>query len=222
MARLVASNAFWKKFPVISIIRWILGLINKEHLLVTRYRKSHPHFIFYLGLDAVLSGLLIVGGFHFLGPSTWVAHEKFVLAHPGVIPMPLDNFLDYVSREPESIYWLGSAPGDKYTVDRANGDGAMVTYFPSGSSSANANQPKETIETYKNLAAYATDVHPLMGTNSTKIVTASGTTVEFDEGSMNYENVTFKGKPEIVIISYPASQLAMTLMKSANNLKLVR
>jgi len=66
------------------------------------------------------------------------------------------------------------------------------------------------------------DVHPLIGANSVKIVTASGATVEFDNGSMYYENITFKDKSEIVIVSYPKSQLATTLIKNANNLKLVR
>ncbi|HUX65700.1 MAG TPA: hypothetical protein VMV42_01000 [archaeon] len=207
---------------MIAIVRWVLRHLEKEHILRTNYHKSHPHFILYLGIDAVLSGILIAGGFHFLGPSSWVAHEKFMLAHPGVIPMPLDDLLDYVNREPESIYWLGPVAGDKYTLHRAKGDGAVITYFPDGPSPANVNHPKETIETYKNLAAYKTDVHPLMGANSLKFVTSSGATVEFNKGSTYYENVTFKDKPEIVIISYPSSQLATTLIKNANNLKLVR
>jgi len=84
----------------------------------------------YLGLDAILSGILVVGGLHFLGPSAWVVHEKFTLAHSGVIPMPLDDLLDYVTRQTGPVYWLGPVTGDKYTLDSAKGGEAVITHFP--------------------------------------------------------------------------------------------
>jgi hypothetical protein len=62
-------------------------------------------------------------------------------------------------------------------------------------------------------------MHPLGNPNSSIVDTQAGVTVRFNTAAMNYEIVTFKGKPEIVVVNYPTWQLVATLMKNAQALK---
>ena len=48
---------------MIYLYRWILKLRKKEHILRTNYHRSHPHFLLFIGLDAVLSFALVFTGF---------------------------------------------------------------------------------------------------------------------------------------------------------------
>lgn len=96
-----------------------------------------------------------------------------------------------------------------------------MTYWPQDSNIDIAKQSDLTVATYDNLEAYTTSIHPIENSNTAKLVASTGTTVKFNEASMNYEIVTFKGKPEIVVVHYPTWQLATTLMKNAEALKLV-
>jgi hypothetical protein len=78
-----------------------------------------------------------------------------------------------------------------------------------------------TIETYDNPSAYATNLHPFVDPNTLKLVLANGTTVEFNEAAMDFEVITLKGKQEIIVVNYPTSQLATTMTKIVNGLRLV-
>lgn len=205
---------------MIAIVRWVLGLFNREHLLLSRYRKSHPHFILYLSLDAVLSATIVLAGFQFAASHTSTDLHA-IMRGSGVIAMSSSELIEHAKKNGRPVYWLGPMRQNRYMLIHSQGDIGIIVYLPKGSNPANVNQPKLTIETYKNFAAYATDLHPFLGTNSTKLATTSGITVEFNKASMDYEIVTFRDKPDFVIIHYPMWQLAATLMKNANNLKLV-
>jgi hypothetical protein len=206
---------------MIAIFRWISRLVKNEHILRARYHRSHPHFLWYLSLDAVISIILIVGGMHFFLPMSWTTHERFAINHPGVIPMPVDKFLDIVSRESEGMYWLGPVKADKYTIDLTKDEGFVITYIPPGTNASNQFQRKFTITTYINRAIYLSEADALLDMNSKKISLPSGNTVEFSEASLDREIVNLKGRPTIVAISYPEAQTARTLIKNADALKLI-
>lgn len=111
--------------------------------------------------------------------------------------------------------------GKKYAFNHTQGDVSTVTYLPEDLEINNTNQPELAIETYKDSMAYATDVRPLRGPNIAKFVTASGNIVQFDTNSMKVVKVTIKETLKIVEIHYPTRQTAQTLMRGAENLKLV-
>lgn len=67
-----------------------------------------------------------------------------------------------------------------------------------------------------------THIHPLVGADTIKFVTAKGNIVEFNRAIMDLGTVTLGARPEIVVIRYPAMQTEETLIRNADNLKLFR
>lgn len=187
--------------------------------MFSRYQRSHPHFIRNLSLDVVLSLAVGLAGFQFITSRTSATNS---LEDSRVVAMTSDKFIALVKKHKDPVYWLGPVPGNKYSFNQNANDVDIVSYLPKGSSLSNINQRKMTVKTYKTLAAYTTHIHPLVGANATKFVTAKGNTVEFNETLMDVETVTLNGRPEIVIIRYPTSQTDETLIKNADNLRLFR
>jgi len=186
----------------------------------TEAEKNHQYLTLRLGLVAVLASLLVFGGVALVSQPA-PSFGTTQLEHSGVVAMSAADSTKHINGEGTVVYWLGPISGYKYThIDNAL-PVITMTYWPEGSDITIANQSTLTIATYDNLKVYAANLHPLEDPNTAKIVTARGTTVKFSEASMDYEIVTFKDAPEIIVINYPTSQLATTLMKNAEALKLV-
>jgi len=205
-----------------AIIRLVRAFINKEEITVYRYNRAHPHFKWFLGLDALLATFLIFGGFAFASqPAS--SFQTTQLQHAGAVAMSSSEFTNHVHAYNIMAYWLGPISGYKYTHVDNSLSVITVTYWTKNADINFATESKLTVATYENIEAYTTTVHPLEDPNTVKIVSASGTTVRFSEAAiaMNYEIVTFKGKPEIIVVNYSTWQLATTLMKNAEALRLV-
>lgn len=187
--------------------------------MFSRYRRSHPHLIRNLSLDVVLSLVIGFVGFQLVDHRTSATDRA---EDSRVIAMSSDKLIALVKKHRDPVYWLGPISGNKYSFNQNADDVDIVSYLPKGSSLSNVNQRKLTVKTYKTLEAYATHIHPLVGANSTKFVTAKGNTVESDEALMDVETVTLSGRPEIVVIRYPTMQTAETLIKNADELRLFR
>lgn len=183
----------------------------------SRYRRSHPHFIRNLFLDLLLLAIVFAG-------FRLVAHRVLAtvtLENSRIVAMASDEFITFVKKHEDPVYWLGPMPGNRYSFNHNAQDVDVVSYMPKGSRLSNVNQRKMTIKTYKTLVAYATHIHPLMGAYTKEFVTAKGNTVVINE-LMDVETVTLSGRPEIVVIRYPTMQTEETLIENANNLKLIR
>lgn len=203
---------------MIGIVIWILRFTKKEHALVANYRKAHKHFLMFMTVDAFLSFALITTGLHYFGPEAWAAHEKFILKHPGVIPAPVDKFLDYATREREAAFWLGAEPGDLYTYQPSLSGKQTVSYYVRELDSTIANVPTISVTTYRNILVYEENPHITLGT-TTKALLSDGKTVEFDTEFLKRVLVTFKNDPSIVSIEYRDTQSIKLLLADSVNLK---
>lgn len=186
--------------------------------MLSRYRRSHPHFIRNLSLDALLLVAIVFAGFQFVAYRTLA---PVTLENSRIVAMASDEFIAFVKKHADPVYWIGPMPGNRYSFNQSAQDVDVVSYLPKGSTLSNVNQRKMTIKTYKTLVTYATNMHPLMGAYSKEFVTAKGNTVVINE-LMDVETVTLSGSPEIVVIRYPTMQTEETLIETANNLKLIR
>lgn len=210
------TGQVWIATHTITRVVWLLRLGRENHLVFTRYRRTHPHFIRNLIIDLVLSLAIGLAGFQFVSSKILVTNPLHTKA------MTADKFIALVKKHKDPVYWLGPVPGNKYSFNH-NADGVdIVSYLPKGSSLSEVNQRKMTVKTYRNLAAYTTHIHPLVGAETIKVVTAKDNTVEFSRAIMDLETVTLAGRPEIVVIRYPTMQTEEMLIRSADNLKLFR
>lgn len=205
---------------VLAVIRFLLAFFNKEHVIFSRYDREHPHFKWFLGLDAVLSTVLVFGGvaFAFQG----LHDEQTVqLEHSGGVVMSSTELIEHVKSENIGFYWLGPILGDKYTIDHTVDNEIVIVYLAKDSDINNANKSKLIIDTYANSASVEAPDRSKSWTEVTKQMTALGNTVEFDKNSMMEEKVAIKGTDKIVLIHYPTVQTSQTMMENADALKQV-
>lgn len=183
-------------------------------------RRSHPHDILYLGLVSVVSVAIVSVGFHVFAASSASALQKF--EDSGVISLTSSQLVSHTKKDDGLGYWFG--PRGKSTfLENDNGLGTdTISYLPEGSNPSNMHSPVVTIVTYDNEATFASAIHN-MGIGSVgQFVAAGGSTVQYGLNSMKDEMVTFRGKPQIVVITYSTPQTAKTLRVNAEDLKLVQ
>lgn len=204
---------------MLVFLRWLQVLARKEHLLRTNYHRTHPHFLIYLAIDAIITVSLITTGFHYFGPPIGIQHERFMLEHPGIVPAPVDNFLDYMTREEAGIFWIGPREGNKYTIETVNHKFHRIAYFLNNAYSTPLDQPKLTVTTYINQKTFLEGVRELIGSQTEKRLLSGGNTIEFATKSPKSAVITFPTRPEIVAIDFQTTESKEALIAAADKLK---
>lgn len=206
---------------MLAIIRFLVKFIKKEHLALSRYERSHPHFLWYLGLDAVLSTLLVFGIFQ-LTTSHSMLRLKATMGHSGLVTMTSIEFIEHVKKEDLDAFWLGPVPGYEYTINHQV-PGVADIFYLSEDSDQNTKLFRYQIKTYTNMQAWEAHTHPLLATSGTVTITAAkGLTIKINPASMEGEIVTFADRSEIIEIAYPIPQSRQAMIKNAENLEPVQ
>lgn len=206
---------------MLAKFRLMHNFFKKEETIVYRYNRAYPHFKWFLALDAVLSIALVLGGVAFASQTSQTSQSSRVnqLTRVGTVAMSSIEFSNHIKVEGILAYWLGPISGYKHTYVHNSPFVISMTYWPQDSNINIMSQSKLSVATYDNLASYSNTMHPLEDPNTARLVTANGFTVRFNEGNTAQEIVTFKGRSEIVVVSYPTRQLVTILMKTAKALR---
>lgn len=214
-----AIESAQNEIRMLAFLRWLHVLARKEHVLRTNYHRSHPHFLIYLAADAIITVSLVATGFHYFGPQNWTQHERFMLNHPGIVPAPVDKFLDYMTREEEGIFWIGPREGNKYTVETVNHKFHRISYFLKNAYSTPLDQPQLTVTTYINQRTFLQDVRILLGSQTEKRLLSGGNTIEFVAKSPKSAVITFPTRSQIVAIDFQTTESKEALLAAADKLK---
>jgi hypothetical protein len=205
---------------MIALYRWILGLMKKEHILRTNYHRSHPHFIIYMGLDALLSFGLVFGGFQIFRPHSSVAQE---LVQVGAATVSADDLIKQVKKEKVVAYWLGPISGYQYTINHQELGIADIFYMPTGSDPSDMSVFRYEVKTYRNEAVWDSHTQNLLTTANTRTITINkGLSIKINHASMKDAITTFAGHAEIVAMAYPVAQSFKTMERDAESLKPVQ
>lgn len=204
---------------MVVILRWLVRVARKEHSLWTNYHRAHPHFLIYIAADAIITVSLIATGFHYFGPQAWESHNRFMIEHPGIIPAPVDRFLDYMTREETDIFWIGPQEKSRYTIETVSHVIHRISYFSKSAESLAEDQPQVTVTTYPDQQTFVNDVRPLLGAQTEKRVLSGGNTIEFADKSPKSAIITFPSRSEIVAIDFRTTQSKEYLLATAEKLK---
>lgn len=142
-----------------------------------------------------------------------------MLEHPGIVPAPVDNFLDYMTREEAGIFWIGPREGNKYTIETVNHKFHRIAYFLNNAYSTPLDQPKLTVTTYINQKTFLEGVRELIGSQTEKRLLSGGNTIEFATKSPKSAVITFPTRPEIVAIDFQTTESKEALIAAADKLK---
>ncbi len=207
---------------MLVLIRWVSRLFKKEYRFLARYERSHPHFFWYLALDAVISTLVVVGGFQLYSHVNSTSPTDDQLERAGAVQMTANQFINNVKLSGATVYWLGPLYGATYSLNRSLKYAIIVTYISQGSNFNDASKSRLTVETYANSTALSHDDRLLASAPGRKVVTEKGVTIEYDANTLTAMAVTLQGVQEAVIVEYPSKQSESQLLKDAGKLVLVK
>ncbi|MDP1721431.1 MAG: hypothetical protein Q8L08_10635 [Candidatus Nanopelagicaceae bacterium] len=205
---------------MLTLIDRLVKLFKKDFEFLSNYERSHPHFFWYLGIDAFLSAAIVFGGFTLYTQATSDPHR---LTHVGAAVLTSEALIKHVLDEDVDAYWLGSSPTYEYSMDDEELDIVDIFYWQKGSFSDENQQFLYEVKTYKNQKAWDTRVHTILATTNTEtIVVSPEITIRINPTSMKGVIVTFTSRKEIVALAYPASQKLQDMVKNVESLRPVR
>lgn len=142
-----------------------------------------------------------------------------MIEHPGIVPAPVDRFLDYLTSEEAGIFWNGPREGNRYTIETVSHRFHRISYFSKLAESLAADQPQVTVTTYPDQQTFVNDVHSLLGAQTEKRMLRGGNTIEFAGKSPKSAVITFPTRSEIVAIDFRTTQSKEYLLAVAEKLR---
>ena len=204
---------------MLTLIDRIVKVFKKDFQLLSNYERTHPHFFWYLGIDAILSVALIIGGYSFYTNMTTDSHE---LKHVGAEVMTSHEVVEHAIENNVLAYWLGSIKGYEYTLSHAESDVADIFYWREGSYSPSSKHFLYEIKTYRNQQAWDSRAHNFKATTNIQTIPVDeDLTIRINPTSMRGVIATFVSKPEIVALAYPVPQKLQDMIKNVEALRQV-
>lgn len=203
---------------MLALIKALLKLIKKEHLLLSNYSHSHPHFVLYLFFDVVVSVVLIFGGIIFSSAQASSSYNYMMLQHSGVIPMSYGQLINHIRKDDRTTYWLGYSEGDTYTPDCIVPEVTTITYLPKGVL-PNQGVSEKIVQTFSSKTAFLAINKSLdYRTNFTQINRLDGRQIILSKSNKTFAEVSFKNRSQVVLITYPKPEPISVLILAAEAL----
>lgn len=205
---------------MLTLIGRLVSLLRKDFQLLANYERSHPHFFWYLGADALLSIALVFGGYSLY---TNMTSDEHILQHVGAEVMTSQEVIEHVHENNVLAYWLGSFPRYEYTMNHANPDVTDIFYWKKGTQKLDTKLFLYEVKTYRNQKAWDARAHTMLATTNTETINVNeDLTIRINPTSMRGVIATFVSKPEIVALAYPAPQKVQDMVKNVESLRLVQ
>ena len=205
---------------MLSLFGRLVRLFKKDFQILVNYERSHPHFFWILGIDALLSAGIVIGGFTLYDEMNSDTHQ---LSRVGAAVYTSKEMINRVNDENLDAYWFGDIPGSDYALNHSALDVVELFYWRQGSFNVKGKQYLYRVKTYKNLKAWDSHVHILLTTaNSNTFQIGKKIFIMVDKFSMNRVIVRFATQPEIVTVLYPLPQSLRAIEKNIESLKRIK
>ena len=205
---------------MLNLVALIVKLFKKDFQLLANYERSHRQFFWFLGIDALLSVGIVIGGFTLFAEMNSDSQQ---LSHVGAVVHTAKEIVTRIVDENLDAYWLGDIPGSEYTLNHRALGIVELFYWRKGSFNVNGKQYMYRVRTYKNETAWESTVHVLLtSANSRTLQISKKIFITMDKTSMNRVIVRFSNLPAIVTLLYPLPQSLQTIEKNVQSLRPVK
>lgn len=202
---------------LLILIRKFLKLFKKEHAVLSRYERSHPHFLMYLALDAVVTMAIVFGIFQAVSASSSAPNASL-----GATVESASDLVKQAASVQADAYWLGTISDDKYTLNTEVPGIADIFYWPSGGVGDDGKNYIYEVKTYKNQKTWDAHTHTILAmANISTIKLKNGTSIRINRSSMKGVIARYTNKAEILAIAYPTPQTLDSMIKDVESLRLV-
>ena len=205
---------------MLILVKRLLKVFKREHELLARYERAHPHFIRYLAIDAIISVVIVCVGFQI-----YESHSASTgrLSHSGNLLMSSGQLVDHLRKDGIRAYWLGPIAAEEYTLNHESEGIVDLMYFPKGTAASDDSTFDYEIKTYRNQQIWDAHTHPILASANTKTINLNAETfIRINPTSMKGVIVRYTDKPEIVAIAYSSRRTLQAIMKDVEALKLIR
>ncbi len=204
---------------MVALIRLILRLLKKEQLFLSKYEKDHPHFFWFIGLDALITSVLVIGGLQ-LAPTVFAdSASQHELEASGLKSMSTTEVIMHRPCEGIRGYWFGPRSGAEYTVDCRKHGSFALTYLANGKSDLfEFDKPKLIIQTFATYADLVANRNFGLDFNGFGLADSRGDHVYFADPS---EIVELAASHQWVVINYPTLLSRNQMVKAASELILM-
>lgn len=204
---------------MLTIFRFLQNFSKKEHEAFTRYGREHPHFLLFLGLDAVLSVVLVGGGYAYVANDNSSKSEAHRVLESGGGKSTLDEVKLHMRKHGLSLYWLGSKGTKKFAVDVANSNSATLIYLEDSSSKPKFSDPILIVETFQNKKDFDRMLRgPVMTTLEVRSINSRGDLVTFNRSDLSRAVVTLAKSSKLIVLKYSEPQEESNLISDSEKL----
>lgn len=184
-----------------------------------RYDRSHPHFKWFLGIDAIVSILLVTGLFMFMTNGSNSA-RGLLIESSGATALTSDQLTKFVKSEKIVAYWLGPISGSMYTIVTTTSGKITISYLSGGLGIERANQRNLVIETIIGIHKGAL-VAPTEQVDTATDITVTGNTFSYNKLKLDQMNVRVNVTKKDVLVYYPTLRSPLTMQTDAEALELI-
>jgi hypothetical protein len=202
---------------MLAAVRFIFAWLSRERVVFSNYNRSHPHFLRYLVLDALLSSALVFSVYQYSSAAS--SSTTFSLEHSGAVALSSADLTNIVRTGNYVAYWLGPKSGYKYTLIVTRKDEVIVSYLPKGSNIDSANQVRLTVKTYADPSKVKSPLCSRGESNSADSNGACTNPTTFNTDSMKEETIAIRGTDIRVVVNYVSAQTVATMVKNGSSLK---
>ena len=199
-----------------SKIRRFLGAKGK---FLFRYDRFHPHFKWFLGIDALVSILLVTGLFMFMTNGSNSA-RGLLIQSSGAAVLTSDQLTKFVKEEKIVAYWLGPISGSKYTIVTTTSGKTTISYLSGGQGIERADQRNLIIETITGTHKSAL-ILPTERVDTATDFTVTGNTFSYNKLKLDQMSVRVNAVKKDVLVYYPTLRSPLTMQTDAEALELI-
>lgn len=139
----------------------------------------------------------------------------------GQVALTESELISAVKKVGSSVYWLGSAVGNKYAFNNLAADQNFIRYLPGGNGVADTAQKYRIIGTYKDQTAYETMKKASLSSTGVSSTNPDGSIVYYDKATPLHVYLAFKNLPYQIEIFDPTPGAALSLAKTPGILKTI-
>ena len=205
---------------MLAFMRFILRIRNREHILLTNYKKEHPHFFAYLTFDALLSIGLVFGAVQIGSSLQGATPTQILLEDVGGHTFSATELIAHVPTPSQhgKRYWLGAFNGFTYKTNYMTPGALKVSYVSPGGDMKNGGHPFLTI------TAYESDTQVKNGMSGrvhqeTSTTNVRGDSIIYDGSLMNKIEISRSHSTEIIVIDYSVGQNLASMIYDSENLQ---
>ncbi len=204
----------------VNELREIISLEEKTYgadFVDSDRRAGRMRFLGFFVLNVLLWPAVVYVGLQ-ISASHPPQVVQALLKTSGVQHMTADQLIATVASQGRPVFWLNRLSGDTYSHNSTVNGVDVISYIPTGANPAHLNHLDLVVKTYRDSSIYNVQLRPLAGGSDTVVKNVGNVSVTYSPASPNHSIVTFKDRPQIVAIDYPAFQDVSTLVMDAQNL----